>query len=770
MLIFGEQKFNPMKKFYLLIVFLIPFLAIAQSLQTDFFNSLDKSQIKSGILYDRVFQIADLTSENTFASGNRISQGLSELSRADFQNRFPNNELIKDIKKQAFLNNLVPVSIVISELQKINASAYEEGYITADANGNLHLNQALQEHHFDSFSVHLASPLFENHKGLNVTFSLPESLIFNTTPVEIQNIQVDFNNNGFQTLAPNQTKTVRYNSEGIKNITCKVILENNEELILHSSINITKSASDYNSRNAGVIQAIESTIPYQGFGESQAYTGIGEFQIFVDNLDGTLDKPIILIDGFDPGDTRDINAVYQSMSFNNGTENLADEARDLGYDVVILNFPVYTRNGNEIIDGGADFIQRNAFILVELINEINAQKEGDEELVIIGPSMGGLISRYALAYMEQNSLEHDTRLWLSFDSPHLGANVPIGFQHLLNYIAYGPLGDVTFQELVDGLLRNPAARQMLLDHVDGHLLPGDPVEFDPTIVLPTGAPNYRTDFQNELDALGYPQNTRNIAISNGSGSSQTTGTPGMNVIDWTFYPDGPGGSTRALIELFFTPPASQTTRVSRIRSQIQIVIWITVDESEAFAMSPASSAGLDSAPGGQFDIAGLAAGAGNNPILIEFLDNLNIDAFDFIPTLSSLAITSTSDWYAAVNESDIDVFDAFYIPTNNERHVTLTQENVDFARDEIFLDPLSTENFNTLNITLENNPINDKIVLLGTLENADLQIFDLTGKLIYEENRSLENRTSIPINVSSGLYILSVSNESGHQNIKFIVR
>ncbi|MEX0996152.1 MAG: T9SS type A sorting domain-containing protein [Flavobacteriaceae bacterium] len=759
-----------MKKLYFLTVLLFPLFVSAQNLQPDFFNSLDKSQINSGILYDRVYPIANLTSETSFATGNKMAQALSELSRADYLNRFPDYKNIKELKKQAYLNNQVPVSIVISEIQKLNTSAFDEGFVSVNSEGNLYLNQPLQGHHFDSYKVHLGAPLVENHKGLSVTFSLPESLIFNTTEFEIQNILVDINNQGFENLRPNQTKTVYFSSEGEKPITFKITLENNEELLLYSSINISKSSADYNARNAGVIQPIESTIPYQGFGESQAYTGTGEFQIFVDNVDGILDKPIILIDGFDPGDTRDITAVYQLMSFNNGTENLADEARDLGYDVVILNFPTYTRNGSEVIDGGADFIQRNAFILVELINEINAQKVGDEELVIIGPSMGGLISRYALAYMEQNSLEHDTRLWLSFDAPHLGANVPIGFQHLLNYIAFGPVGDVAFQDLVNGLLRNPAAGQMLLDHLDGHLLPGDPVEFDPTIVLPTGAPNFRTDFQNELDALGYPQDTRNIAISNGSGNGETTGTPGMNVIDWTFYPDGPTGNTRALIELYFTPPASQTIRVSRIRSQILIVVWITVDESEAFAMSPASSAGFDSAPGGQFDIAGLAAGAGNNPILLDFLDNLNIDAFDFIPTLSSLAITTTNNWYAAVNESDVDVFEAFYIPDSNERHITLTQENVDFARDEIFLDPLSTETFNPIRLLLENNPINDQLVLLGSLENAELQIVDLTGKVIFKETKTLENRTTIPINVSSGLYILSISNEHVNQKIKFVVR
>ena len=58
-------------------------------------------------------------------------------------------------------------------------------------------------------------------------------------------------------------------------------------------------------------------------------------------------------------------------------------------------------------------------------------------------------------------------LWMSFDSPHLGANVPIGFQHLFNYLAYGLdtwVGNFSLESLrpiVDGMLKSPAARQML---------------------------------------------------------------------------------------------------------------------------------------------------------------------------------------------------------------------------------------------------------------------------------------------------------------------
>ena len=164
-------------------------------------------------------------------------------------------------------------------------------------------------------------------------------------------------------------------------------------------------------------QTITAAIGYQGYDESQAYFGEGEYQLFIDTIDGVLDKPIIMIDGFDPGDERDISMLYNGLDFNG--ENLADILRNEGYDFIALNESLYTSDGKDI-DGGADYIQRNAMVLVELINFINNEKVGSEELVIIGPSMGGLIARYGLSYMEQNSMDHETRLYISFDSTSFG--------------------------------------------------------------------------------------------------------------------------------------------------------------------------------------------------------------------------------------------------------------------------------------------------------------------------------------------------------------
>ena len=184
--------------------------------------------------------------------------------------------------------------------------------------------------------------------------------------------------------------------------------------------------------------------------------------VFYYNEDAkVLDKPIIIVDGFDPADTRKIErddegheedekSIRELMSYDidndpdNGNEiDLIDKLNGLGYDVIIVNHPKY-ESGGKNINGGGDYIQRNAFVLISLLRRLKSMQQGTKEMVVIGPSMGGLITRYALAYMEKKLAEtgdhqkwnHNTRLWVSFDSPHQGANIPIGTQYWLRFHSF----------------------------------------------------------------------------------------------------------------------------------------------------------------------------------------------------------------------------------------------------------------------------------------------------------------------------------------------
>lgn len=525
------------------------------------------------------------------------------------------------------------------------------------------------------------------------------------------------------------------------------------------------------------ITSIDAAIPYQGFGEAIAHIGTGEYKIYYDNIDGVLDQPIFFVDGFDPNDTRTIGNMYNLLDFGNSNENLADVLRNEGFDIVVLNFPTYVSSSDNTteINGGADFIQRNAFIFTNLINTINTMKVGMEQNVIIGPSMGGLISRYALRYMEQNAMTHDTRLYISFDSPHLGANIPIGIQYLFNYVVNGDPGIPEARPLVDGLLNSAAAQQMLIDHYSSHV-DASGIEQDNTVHTPKGAANYRNEFQAELDAMGFPQNTRNVTITNGSGIGAMTGTPGMALINHTFdtgpmsLPPFGDINTRVILNINFAPIASQNIKVIDLAGQANFITWFDVFSFKANAESTSFSDGLDSAPGGQFDLN--VFDDNTNPLLTEFVQNLNSQYFNFIPTLSGLAISNETNWYANPNTND-SPFDNAYLPSDNEPHLTLTDGNVAFALEEIRGESLSINtNYIVKNeIRLKQNPIQEQVTFLSNkrFENANVSISDITGKVIFNKNMSIANHTAFPVYANSGLYILKIQTKDNYSLTKKLI-
>lgn len=513
-----------------------------------------------------------------------------------------------------------------------------------------------------------------------------------------------------------------------------------------------------------VVEAIVATISYQGYDEAQAYFGEGEYEIFPDNGDGVLDRPIVVLDGFDPGDGRDITALYNSLTFDG--QNLADILRDQGFDIVILNAPQYSTDGKDI-DGGSDYIQRNAMVLAAMIDFLNAEKVGDEELVILGPSMGGLIARYALAYMEANSLPHETRLYISFDSPHRGANIPISLQYLINYLA-ADFDNAQAQAIIDFVLNSPAAKEMLVDHLEAHLLPGS-FEQDPTKLLPEGAPDFRDAFQGELDALGFAQNVRNIAVVNGSGNGTTTGTPGMQVINTNLdlVP-----LTTADIILHFTPEASATNNVTYVET---FFIGLPLSLFEADAESTPQSDGVDASPGGTSTISSALDGDTTNQVIIDFINALDQDEYSFIPTMSALAIDE-DDWYAIPDPTD-SPFDNTFIPDTNESHVLVTAENATFVIDEILAGTLGVTDASVdSGYVLSRNPVGDEILLYRNSASISsgklsLTMYSMTGQEVFGTTFENPPRTlSIEHGLSSGVYLLQVIEGDLIQNLRMVVK
>ena len=719
-----------------------------------------KDKTETHILYNRVFALSHADEMKTKEiNAPYFLQVYHEIQRADFNNRLPKLEVIRKAATLASIKNQIPLSVLISDFESISENDLQNKFILNASNQlEIKSNTTLE---LERHVINIIAPIVAKVKTNEVTFVLNNDLVFNTTSREIKSIFYSRDGNSWQKIIQNQPFIINYISNGTQELVLKIEFTNGTSTEQSISFEVNATTLAHRSSNSAMVSSsITASIPYQGYGETAPVFGQGEYEIFLDNVDGVLDKPIILIDGFDPGDTRNTSTIYDLLNYGTN-QNFADDLRNQGFDIVVLNFPTYTIPGTTtVIDGGADFIQRNAFILVELLNQINAQKVGTEKNVVIGPSMGGLISRYALRYMEMNSLEHDTRLYISFDAPHQGANVPIGFQHLFNYMAYGPLGNAAVQPVVDGLIKSSAARQMLIDHMEGHLQSGSAFEFNTAAasLLPTGAPNFRTAFQDELNTMGFPTLTRNVSIANGAGNGTMNYTPDFEVMNHTFNITT---SQRAIINLRFTPAANQTNQVSRFRGQQYVVIlWITGFESLANSKAPTFTAGLDSAPGGRFDMTGFAGGLGTDPILTEFFDNLNADYFTFIPTWSSMAISGTNNLYTPVTASTVSPFVASSIPTINENHITFNAQNVAFALNEILNPPLSTSNPELESIWVK-NPVENVIEINAnySLENVSILLTDMLGKNIYQSNnQTIHGSLSIPIDVSKGIYLLTIDN------------
>jgi hypothetical protein len=287
----------------------------------------------------------------------------------------------------------------------------------------------------------------------NYSLQFDTSILFNNTTQNIQNIIVTNINSGQTYTVSNSVSPtlIQFTQLGNNVLKFTINLSNGSNFINYQTVKVEDGGIVNGNGTAArpngpscepEHKIVESLIPFRGYIESQATNNFADYHIYyhtinlngIDNCQRILKKPIIIMDGFDPQDKRKFYDIYKgqlSYKVNGNPILLGDELRDKGYDVIILNFP---KLGSEIFDnsvpavkvldiskdvkvngttqisdqdgrdGGTDYMERNAFILVKLIQEVNAtlQTNGStEKLVVIRPSMGGQISRYALAYMEK---------------------------------------------------------------------------------------------------------------------------------------------------------------------------------------------------------------------------------------------------------------------------------------------------------------------------------------------------------------------------------
>ncbi|MBW6483883.1 MAG: T9SS type A sorting domain-containing protein [Vicingaceae bacterium] len=305
-------------------------------------------------------------------------------------------------------------------------------------------------------NLFMSAPLIFEATFLEVTFAINPDFIFVDgmttydfiTPNELQ---IDFGDgNGFVTINPTTLNyiTVQYPTNGEKVIQTRLL--NKRGFVEKSS-----TSRLFINKNS-LPQFPNSTltnIPGMTVG------------VYSSCQDARYSKKIILVEGFDPMDEipsqrKGITEIYHDHINMEELQYL----RNFGYDYYVVDWK----------DSKTD-MRFNALNLMCLIEYLKSTSENDQEFVIIGVSMGGVIARFTLNYMESLNYQildlnpflveaadpynqiylaqhplwlptclsliddqllnkkHNTRLLITVDSPHQGANIPLAYQNIYRF-------------------------------------------------------------------------------------------------------------------------------------------------------------------------------------------------------------------------------------------------------------------------------------------------------------------------------------------------
>ena len=519
--------------FSLIVLFTIKLSAqTTQQVVDDIFRYIDKTPITSNIFIDRVFSCAGLQKFNQGARKDtsnfvHFKQAWSDLNRASYIQNFTAIATFKEqLKNKNYAKNIVPIGIVNTEFHQSNLGT---DVFNANVNySNGFMRNKSGETPFLKKQATVIAPLVKQVTGATIVFKTDPLFKLHKHGKRIKNLVVHTNSTSFNIINNYNLTTTNfstsYATSGVKILRFDVVFSDNSIKTTYGKLQVFVPQ---NYQQKGFTSPLDTIVAnddlwFQGYDENQAYRGENEYRIYYDtqNNDEIVNNPIIIIDGYDPGDIRKIEetdighqankSIRELMSYKGDGDpvDLIEELRAKGFDVIIVNHHNYSHNGKDI-DGGSDYIGRNAYVLISLIRHIRSIQQGTTKMTIIGPSMGGLVSRYALAYMEKKFAEtgnsilwnHNNRLWVSFDSPHKGANIPMGVQKGIQYFA-DVIGNEGAKDFIEQL-EQPAPKQMVVNH------------YTNDTSLPIGAPNFRNRFQTKLDNLGMPQNLRKVALLNG---------------------------------------------------------------------------------------------------------------------------------------------------------------------------------------------------------------------------------------------------------------
>ncbi|MFB7664696.1 hypothetical protein ACFC1R_12225 [Kitasatospora sp. NPDC056138] len=358
-------------------------------------------------------------------------------------------------------------------------------------------------------------------------------------------------------------------------------------------------------------------------------------------------RPFIFADGFNYGPS-DLPGLWEHFNtiYAKGKTGFLDQLLNAGIDVILVGF-----------EQRHTYIQANAGVVISAIQRAIAERDGNAPLIVGGVSMGGLITRYALAEMEHKNQDHQTETYLSWDSPHNGAWIPLVLQQMAYFFESIPTGTPDAPKQAE-LIRSPAAQQLLWAWVDSAKYEG-PVATSSEL---------RKQFLAELEEYGqFPARPRKLGVANGAGNGIGLDLPAGEVV---FDVRNPLLTLTATAR--FQPDEGEHQPIGEMKLLGQVRRGNT-------SYVPA----LDGVPGGTLDSFDLVAKALKAKIPEEYRNSC------FVPAVSAVALDyDPVTWNIDPNEpveslAEKSLLDEFKCNTRNSVHSQVTEPLVDWVVEQL---------------------------------------------------------------------------------------
>ncbi len=746
------------------------------------FANADHSKVTTGLLSDYGLQVIPPEYYNgALQDSNEVDINAFRTLYADMDySRFNSNCTLpsQNTVFSAITSSIptsgqpVPIASMCINYNCFRTDAYTAGLVTVT---NDQVFDVAGANPYETRVLFAAAPVQNTFKNNTIQFVLTSALYYTNAGKTITSMAVDMGNGtGFQSVSWNTPFTVTYSSAGNKVFVIKYTFSDATVLQTHGKIVVNFSLQLKGAYGYYFTQAY-SPNPNPFTANQYHSGGTVTVRFGKDHTDRKIYKPFIVAEGFDPwkimypnqpehNTTIDVFLNYYNQPKTdpghidvplNSTQYLGDYLYSQGYDIVYLDY-----------NDGTDDIKRNAALLEDVIKWVNNNKQGSESNVVMGISMGGLVARYALRQLEIQGYSHQTKLYISMDSPHNGANVPAGAQaalyHAKNFgfslcvpFCGSPIGVSTtihpadyIEEINQGLalLNTMSARQMLIYKVSSNF------SYDNSV---------HDSFISEYRSMGFPQQCYNVAISDGSGNGSPIYPAGTNLINYSisyslswwmdlllnlFGSNFIATSVPALAVVSILPGSSQIhaeTSINAIpaspgnlyhgriyvRKKILWFIPVNVDITNRNFNSVSTMVPIDGAPGGIYDLSVFVDLSTFPPGAVQK------SQFCFVPAVSALALTDWTSYlssnlgnYNFVSNGQTNFQDYYHsMPAANNLHTSFHTADYSLA--------------NYIKTILENTP---PPCITTTIQNINYTTNQtITGCNLSIQNVTIQNNSTV---------------------------